>query len=203
MGRSRKRFNNQNNNQRGFSDGKSNHERSQSPNQHRHRNRRPLKRSIVVLLENGSSFEAKMVAFDHPNMPRCKVFFKSDSKRELCIAADIVINSSATSDPAKSSVLQSTINNYLTQLHDEAMLEFPQWLEKYSTRTGETNPFFNLDEIREEYKYKKSRYGIWCIAAKAGFFSETKPLTAKFNKIMHLEIREQIVDMQNQDKSLY
>jgi hypothetical protein len=69
-------------------------------------------------------------------------------------------------------------------------MEFPEWLEKYSARVGETNPFFNLDEIREEHKYKRSRFGIWRKAAQIGFFTDTRSDTAKFNRIIHLEIRE-------------
>ena len=167
---------------------------NQSNGQHRFHNRRPPKWSIIVLLENGASFEAKMVTFDNPNMPKCKVFFKSENKKELCVEANIAANAPSS---AKETNLRNTINEYLVQLHNEAILDFPEWLEKYSTQAEEENPFFNLDEIREEFKYKKSRFGIWCIAAKAGFFSELKPLTAKINKVVHLEIREQIINVTN------
>jgi hypothetical protein len=155
------------------------------------RHRHPPNWVIVVLLENGHSFEGVAVAFDDPKMPKCKIFFRENGKREFCIAVDVNIHSRS---PEKLSLIQSTINNYLAQLHEESLMEFPKWLEKFSTRTGEANPFFNLDEIREEFKYKKSRFGAWRNAAQAGFFTELKPQTAKINKIVHLEIREQIKD---------
>ena len=168
---------------------------NQNPNKQQFRNHRPVKRLIVVLLENGSSFEARIVSFANHDTPICRVFFKSDNNRELCITTNVIMNSTSTSDVTKASVLQSIINKYLVQLHDEAVLDFPEWLEKYSTRAGEANPFFNLDEIREEFNCKKSRFGTWCLAAKVGFFTDLKPFTAKLNKIMHLEIREPIIDL--------
>jgi hypothetical protein len=94
----------------------------------------------------------------------------------------------------KAAAVQSIINNYLIQLHEEARLEFPEWLEKFGSRTGETNPFFNLDEIREEYKYKKTRFGAWRGAAQAGFFTDLKPQFAGFNRIVHLELREPVAE---------
>jgi hypothetical protein len=158
------------------------------------RHRRPQSWIIAVLLENGHSFEGTAVAFDDPRMPKCKIFFKDSNKREFCIAVDIDIHSM---EPEKLSVIQSTINNYLEQLYEESLMEFPRWLEKFSTRTGEANPFFNLDEIREEFNYKKSRFGAWRNAAQTGFFTELRPQTATINKIVHLEIREQIKDQPN------
>jgi hypothetical protein len=142
---------------------------------------------VVVLLENGESFSGTAVMFSNPNMPKCKIFFKGEDRRELNIALDIDIQNPT---PEKTTVVQSIINNYLQALHEEAMMEFPEWLEKNSTRVNESNPFFNLDEIREEFKYKKSRFGIWRISAQIGFFDSMRPQFAKFNKVMHLEIRE-------------
>jgi hypothetical protein len=68
-------------------------------------------------------------------------------------------------------------------------MEFPEWLEKFSSRTEEANPFFNLDEIREEFKYRKTRFGARRGAAQAGFFTRMRPQSAEFNRIMHLELR--------------
>jgi len=142
---------------------------------------------IVALLESGTSFEGKIVLFSNPNMPKCKVFFKDKARHEIGIEADVNMKSFA---PDKLIALQSIINNYLQALHQEAILEFPAWLERYSTRANESNPYFNLDEIREEFKYKKNRFGTWRGAAQIGFFDDLKPQYAKFNKIVHLEIQE-------------
>ena len=166
---------------------RSSNKQAQSNDTSTRKPRRPRKWTIVLILENGSSFEGTAVAFDNPNMPKCKVFFKLKDKKELSIPTDIDIRI-RTSE--KVHVLQTALNNYLSELLEEARLDFPVWLEKYSTRAGETNPFFNLDEIREEYKYKKSRFGVWRMAALIGFYNDTRPQFAKFNKIMHFEIRD-------------
>ena len=142
---------------------------------------------VVALLENGSSFNGKVVMFNNPNMPRCRIFFKDKNRHELGIDTDISIKPPS---PDKISALQSTINSYLETLHQEANMEFPAWLEKYSTRANESNPFFNLDEIRAEFGYKRSRFGLWRIAAQLGFFDDMRPQYANFNRIVHLEIRE-------------
>jgi murein endopeptidase len=161
------------------------HQISQN-NSQRHR-RSPPHIQVIALLENGTSFNGKAVMFNNPNMPKCKVFFKSKDRHELGIDADVNIK---ISDPEKITALQSAINSYLQALHQEASLEFPAWLEKYSTRVNESNPYFNLDEIREEFKYKKSRFGYWRIAAQLGFFDDLRPQYAKLNRVIHLEIRE-------------
>jgi len=149
---------------------------------------RPLRWTVVVLLERGESFEGKALAFSNPKMPKCKVFFKDRGKdKELGIASDVDINAGK---PERETALQSAINDYLIQLHLEAGMEFPEWLEKYSTRIDETNPFFNLDEIREEFRFKKSRFGIWRKAAALGFFTDMKPTFADFNRIVRLELKE-------------
>jgi hypothetical protein len=150
---------------------------------HRH----PPRLNIVVLLESGASFGGTAVMFNNPNMPKCKIFFRGEDKRELSISVDINVQ---VPGPEKVVVLQSIINNQLIALHEEAAMEFPEWLEKHSTRVNESNPFFNLDEIQEEFKYKKSRFGVWRIAAQIGFFDDMRPQYAKFDKIVHLEIQE-------------
>jgi hypothetical protein len=152
----------------------------------RHHRHSP-KIQVVVLLENGISFSGTAVVFSDPNRPKCKIFFKGENRRELEIAVDINIHSPG---PEKIIVLQTTINNHLIALHEEAIMEFPAWLEKHSTRVNEDNPYFNLDEIREEFKFKQVRFGIWRIAAQIGFFDGMKPQFAKFNRVIHLELRE-------------
>lgn len=146
-----------------------------------------LKMNIVVLLENGTSLNGTVMMFNNPNMPKCKILFNDNDRRRLNIDMDIDIQ---VFDPEKIAVLQATINNQLMALHEEAIMEFPEWLEKHSTRIDENNPFFNLDEIREEFKYKKFRFGAWRIAAQMEFFDNQRPQFAKFNKIIRLELRE-------------
>ena len=146
--------------------------------------RHPLTRAVVVLLENGESFEGTAAAFDSPGMPKSKIFFKNKNK-ELCIPTDINIQ-----NPDKLSSLTPVLNSYLIQLQEEANMEFPAWLEKYSSRAGEANPYFNLDEIREEYNFKRIRFGVWRKSAEFGFFDCKNPQYAKFNKIIHFELRK-------------
>lgn len=164
---------------------KNHHQIVQNASQ-RHR-RSPPHLQIAALLESGTSFIGKIVIFSNPNMPKCKVYFKDKARHEISIDANVDIK---TLGPDKITALQAIINNYLQALHQEASLEFPAWLEKYSTRVNESNPYFNLDEIREEFKYKKARFGIWRVAAQIGFFDDLRPQYAKFNRIIHLEIQE-------------
>ena len=189
----RHRYRNENQKHTDLSDMKLDAIREQQKQQHQafsnsERSRRsPPHIQVVALLENGSSFYGKAVMFDNPNTPRCKIFFKDKNRHELCIDTSINIK---IPSPDKISALQSTINSYLKALHQEATMEFPAWLEKYSTRINESNPLFNLDEIRAEFGYKRSRFGLWRVAAQIGFFDDIRPQYAKFNRIMHLEIGE-------------
>jgi hypothetical protein len=125
--------------------------------------------------------------FDNPWMPKCKVFFKCGGERDFGIDIGIDTHSPVQ---AIAAAARLNVNNYLIQLHEEARMEFPEWLEKFSSRAEEANPFFNLDEIREEFKYKKTRFGAWRGAAQAGFFTGMQPQSAEFNRIVHLELRD-------------
>lgn len=86
--------------------------------------------------------------------------------------------------------LQASINRQMAAAHEEAVMDFPEWLAKRRSRAGENNTCFSLAEIRDEYLCKKRRFGFWRAAAKFGFFTDTRPQSAGFNKIVHLEIRE-------------
>jgi hypothetical protein len=202
MGKHRGRFQNQNNKQRIINpDAEINtirnqqqHQHQQSQNHAERYRRHPPKMQVVVLLENGTSFSGTAVRFSNPKMPQCKIFFKNENRQEFDIAIDVNIQ---TPSPEKIAVLQTIINNHLIALHKEAVMEFPEWLEKHSIRVNENNPYFNLDEIREEFKFKKVRFGIWRIAAQLGFFDDMKPQFAKFNKVVHLELREPELDRFN------
>ena len=63
------------------------------------------------------------------------------------------------------------INDFLHDIHEQALSEFPEWLEKCGCRADENNPLLNLDEIREEWKYKKGQFGIFRLAARHPHFS--------------------------------
>jgi len=143
------------------------------------------KRMISVLLESGESFDGEVVIFDNPSMPKCKIFFKRPDKRDFILSTDKIFRSPDSEDEIR---IRDVINGYLAQIFEEAVMEFPQWLEKYGTKANDKNPFFNLDEIREEFKYKKNQFGVWRIAAQIGFFNDSRPQFAKFNKIVKIEI---------------
>jgi hypothetical protein len=194
MGRHRKRRQYRNEKPVNPSDAELNKIREQQKQQHltvqsnsQQSRRNPPHLQVVALLESGASFTGKAVLFNNPNMPKCKIFFKDKAKHEIEIDADVNMKASSNE---KLAAIRAIINNYLQDLHQEADMEFPAWLEKHSTRVNESNPYFNLDEIREEYKYKKSRFSSWRVAAQIGFFDDLRPQYAKFNKIVHLEIRE-------------
>jgi hypothetical protein len=159
----------------------------------RHHKNSP-KMQVVVLLENGVSFSGTAVMFNDPNRPKCKIFFRNKNRQELEIAVDINIQAPG---PEKIAFIQAVINNHLIALHEESIMEFPAWLEKHSTRVNEDNPYFNLDEIREEFKFKKIRFGIWRTAAQFGFFDNMKPQFARFNRVIHIELREPELERPN------
>jgi hypothetical protein len=151
------------------------------------RHGRLSKVQISVLLEDGTSLGGLAVIVNAPDKPKCKAVFKAGNKRDLSIDTGGGIQ---TFNSAAASALRNAINSRLTGLHKEAAMEFPEWLEKHGVSANEANPYFNLDEIREEYKYKKYRFGIWRASAQFGFFDNSIPQFAKFNRIVHLEIQE-------------
>ena len=142
---------------------------------------------INILLDSGISYIGKVILFNNSNSPNCKVFIKSNNVKELRIGVNVNMDLSNTN---RFSDLQSAMNDYLESLLEEAILDFPDWMEKHSIKSNETNPIFNLDEIREEFKYKKIRFGVWRIAYAFSFFDNAKPQLAKFNKIVHLGLSE-------------
>jgi hypothetical protein len=151
----------------------------------------PLKMSAIVLLEDGASFEGTAVMSGSLDKSKCKLFFTGEDGTELGLDADVNLR-----DCGAGKSLQNAVNSQLEALFEEALLEFPAWLEKHSASAGENNPYFNLDEIRGEFNYKKNRFGIWRKAAQIGFFSGTIPRFASFNKIVRLELRETAADIE-------
>jgi hypothetical protein len=150
-------------------------------------------------LENGASIEGTAVCFNKPDMPKCRLFFKCPDRRELQVDSDVEgqVSSDETNAcfPNAADLLEG-LNGYLMALHEEALQEFPEWLEKHSARAGEENPCFNLDEIREEFKYKKYRFAVWRTAEQIGFFDDPRPQAAKFHRAVRLGVREMGKDEQ-------
>jgi hypothetical protein len=81
------------------------------------------------------------------------------------------------------------VNDYLRDILEQALNEFPKWLEKWGCRANEENPLLNLDEIREEWRYKKGQFDVFKLAAQVGFFTDHRPMNAERLEIVEIEIR--------------
>jgi hypothetical protein len=153
----------------------------------RERSRKPR---IIVHLENGNTIRAKFVApYDYHTACKYRIIFRSTGKREFGLDTNIKIQTQDS--PQKIDTFCGNLNDRLISLHEESVMEFPAWLEKYGSKANENNPYFNLDEIREEFKFKRHRFNLWKSAAQIGFFDNTvRPYGAKFNKITRVEIQK-------------
>jgi hypothetical protein len=152
---------------------------------------KPPKLNISFKLKDGKILNGDCLSFDNPKISKSKLFFPTGQKRtdgnskDFCIPSqiDIRIHGSETA-------LIEDVNDFLRDIHEQALSEFPEWLEKWGCRANENNPLLNLDEIREEWKYKKGQFGIFRLAAQAGFFTDYRPLNADRLEIMEIEIIE-------------
>jgi hypothetical protein len=144
----------------------------------------PPKLSIVVKLSNRKIINGTYVCFNDPKQPKGKLFFKAE-KKELCIPTYI----DARQRESKIALIED-INDFLRDIHEQALAEFPQWLKLWRIKADEQNPLFNLDEIREEWKYKKEQFGIFRLSYHAGFFSSNRPLGAERRTIVEMEIQD-------------
>jgi hypothetical protein len=152
---------------------------------------KPQKLTINLKLKNGKVLTGTYVNLDNPKTSKSKVFFPTGQKRtdgnlkDLCIPSpiDIHIQGGETA-------LMEDLNDFLRDIHEQALSEFPEWLEKWGCRTNENNPLLNLDEIREEWKYKKGQFGIFRLAAQAGFFTDFRPLNAERLEIVGVEAND-------------
>jgi hypothetical protein len=140
---------------------------------------------ITLYLENGASLKGQAVKF---NLSDAKILVKDKNEHTLFI--DISATAIYTLREKSAYFIINNITDYLLTLHKEASLEFPAWLERYGTRAKENDPFYNLDEIREEYKHKKFRFGLWRIAVQIGFFNGINAQNAEFNKIVNVELND-------------
>jgi hypothetical protein len=122
-------------------------------------------------------------------MPKSKLFFPTGQKRSDGSLKDFCIPSSIDIRMEGGEIaLMKDVNNFLKDIHEQAISEFPEWLEKWGCRADEDNLLLNLDEIREEWKYKKGQFGIFRLAAQAGFFTDSRPLNAERLDIVNIEI---------------
>jgi hypothetical protein len=150
---------------------------------------RPPKMEISLRLKNGKSLNGVCINYDNPKMPKSKLFFPTGQKRvdgnskDFCIPSPIDVRTHGGEI-----ALMEDVNDFLRDIHEQALSEFPEWLEKWGCRSDENNPLLNLDEIREEWKYKKGQFGIFRLAAQAGFFTDSRPQNAERPEIMEIKI---------------
>jgi len=141
------------------------------------------KRSVAVLLENGRSFEGTAVSSGKPYAAKCEVFFTGDDGKKLIIP----VNTDIRAKGAEAAV-KSGINRHLASLHEEAVLDFPEWLEKCNAKPAGGGTLFSLNDIKKEFRQKRRSFGFWRIAGRIGFFEGGTPQDSKLNKVMHVEI---------------
>jgi hypothetical protein len=150
---------------------------------------KPPKSAVSFKLKNGKALSGTCVSFDNPEMQESKLFFPTGRKKakgslkDFCIPSPIDVRI-----PGGEIALMEDVNDFLKDIHEQALSEFPEWLEKWGCRADENNPFLNLDEIREEWNYKKKRFGVFRMAAQAGFFTDSRPLNAERLEIVGVEI---------------
>jgi hypothetical protein len=147
-------------------------------------NGKPPRLTVTLKLKNGNSLKGSCVCFDNPQMPKSKFFFPTGNNGKDVSISSTVDARDQNCEPA----LLEDLNEFLKDVHEQAMSEFPAWLEKWGCRANETNPLLNLDEIREEWKYKKGQFGIFRLAAQAGLFTDYRPQNAVRPEIIEIDI---------------
>jgi hypothetical protein len=140
-------------------------------------------------LSNGKILRGTCVNSNDTKRSKSKLFFPIQQKRydgslkDFCIPSPVDIR-----NPGGSVAIIEDVNDFLKDIHEQALAEFPEWLEKWGCRANENNPLLSLDEIREEWKYKKGQFGIFRLAAQSGFFTSPPPLKAKRLEVVDIEI---------------
>jgi hypothetical protein len=149
---------------------------------------KPPKLAVDFKLEDGRVLRGRCINYNNPKMPKSKIFFSTGQKRDNGYSKDFCISSLVDVRVQGGEItLMKDVNDFLQDIHEQAINEFPEWLEKWGCRSNEKNPLLNLDEIREEWKYKKGQFGIFRLAAQAGFFTDSRPLNAKRLKIVEIK----------------
>jgi hypothetical protein len=150
---------------------------------------KPSKLTAKFKLEGGKTLTGTCASFDDPKMPKTKLFFQTGQKRNngksknFCIPCQIDIRVQG----GKIAMIEE-MNAFFKDIHEQALAEFPNWLEKWGCRADEQNPLLNLDEIREEWNFKKRQFGIFRLTAQAGFFTDSRPSNAKRLDIVEIEL---------------
>jgi hypothetical protein len=122
-------------------------------------------------------------------MPKTKLFFPAGQNKTNGNSKNLCIPSPIDSRTQGGEIaLMEDVNDFFKDIHEQALSEFPEWLEKWGCRADENNPLLNLDEIREEWRYKKGQFGTFRIAAQAGFFTDYRPLNAERPEIVEIKI---------------
>jgi hypothetical protein len=149
-----------------------------------------LQKSVICFkLKNGKVLNGTCINFDDPKIPKTKLFFPAGKNKTNGNSKNLCIPSPIDSRIQGGEIaLMEDMNDFLKDIHEQALSEFPEWLEKWGCRANENNPLLNLDEIREEWRYKKRQFGIFRIAAQAGFFTDYRPLSAERLEIIKIEI---------------
>jgi hypothetical protein len=148
---------------------------------------KPIKRAIYVKLLNGKILHGTYVSFDSSVTPRSKLFFPTGTKnangdaKNLCISSPI-----GTQSPDCEPALIEDINEYLQDILEQSLAEFPEWLKKWGRCSEEKNPCFSYNEICDEWKYKKVQFGIFRLAQQAGFFTDYHPAKAERPDIIEI-----------------
>jgi hypothetical protein len=150
---------------------------------------KPPRIAINLRLENGNVITGTCVIFDNPEKPKSRLFFPAGQgkpgggSKALCIPYQIDVRL-----PGGEFAIAEYVNDFLRDIHEQASSEFPEWLEKWGYRSNETDPLLSLDEIREEWKYKKEQFGIFRLAARAGFFTDSRPSDAFRPEVIDIKI---------------
>jgi hypothetical protein len=150
---------------------------------------KPPKMEISLRLKNGKALMGVCINYDNPKMPKTKLFFPTGQKRVDGNSKDFCIPSQIDTRISGGEIaLMEDVNDFLQDILEQALSEFPEWLEKWGCRSDESNPLLNLDEIREEWRYKKGQFGIFRLAAQAGFFTDHRPQNAERPEIVEVRI---------------
>jgi hypothetical protein len=145
--------------------------------------------AVSLTLNNGKILNGTIVSFADLQKPRVKLFFSAGRQRTGGSEKDFCIPSYAdTRSQDGNTALINDLNDFLRDVHEQALAEFPEWLEKWGCRSHEYNPLLNLDEIREEWRFKKGQFGAFRLAAQAGFFTGSRPFDAERLEITDIEI---------------
>jgi hypothetical protein len=150
---------------------------------------KPLKLAISFKLENGKVLKGFCVNFDNPRIPKSRLVFPTGQKRTDGGLKELGIPCQTDARiQGNEAALMKDANDFLRDIHEQALSEFPEWLAGWGCGANENNPRLSLYEIRKEWKYKKAQFEIFRLAAQAGFFTNFRPLDAERPEIVEVEL---------------